>query len=78
MVAAFDHRHVFTDPAPDPAVSFAERQRLFSLPRSSWADYNEIADLGGHGGAWPRHKLGEIGARCRIADARKRSVSTPR
>ena len=41
LVAAFDHRHVFIDPDPDPMVSFAERQRLFALPRSSWADYDE-------------------------------------
>ena len=40
LVAAFDHRHVFLDPDPDPAVSFAERQRLFALARSSWADYD--------------------------------------
>ncbi len=40
LVAAFDHRHVFVDPDPDPAASFAERERLFSLPRSSWADYD--------------------------------------
>ena len=40
LVAAFDHRHVFLDPAPDPAVSFAERRRMFDLPRSSWGDYD--------------------------------------
>ena len=40
LVAAFDHRHVFVDPPPDPAASFAERQRLYDLPRSSWADYD--------------------------------------
>ncbi|GAB7193270.1 NAD-glutamate dehydrogenase [Kineococcus sp. NUM-3379] len=40
LVAAFDHRHVFLDPDPDPAASFAERQRLFGLGRSSWADYD--------------------------------------
>ena len=40
VVAAFDHRHVFLDPDPDPAVSYAERARLFALPRSSWADYD--------------------------------------
>jgi glutamate dehydrogenase len=39
LVAAFDHRHVFLDPDPDPAVSIAERRRLFAMPRSSWADY---------------------------------------
>jgi glutamate dehydrogenase len=40
LVAAFDHRHVFLDPTPDTSVSFAERARLFALPRSSWADYD--------------------------------------
>lgn len=40
LVAAFDHRHIFLDPDPDPARSFAERRRLFELPRSSWADYD--------------------------------------
>ena len=40
LVAAFDHRHVFLDPDPDPDVSWAERARLFALPRSSWADYD--------------------------------------
>ncbi|MEP7221334.1 MAG: NAD-glutamate dehydrogenase domain-containing protein [Novosphingobium sp.] len=40
VVAAFDHRHVFLDPDPDPAASWAERARLFALPRSSWADYD--------------------------------------
>ena len=40
LVAAFDHRDIFIDPNPDPAVSFAERKRLFALPRSSWADYD--------------------------------------
>jgi glutamate dehydrogenase len=43
LIAAFDHRHVFIDPAPDPAVSLAERKRLFGLPRSSWADYRREA-----------------------------------
>ncbi|WP_228977265.1 NAD-glutamate dehydrogenase [Streptomyces sp. DH12] len=40
LVAAFDHRHIFVDPNPDAAVSYAERRRLFELPRSSWADYD--------------------------------------
>src|SRR5256885_12009412 len=40
LVAAFDHRHVFLDPAPDAEKSFKERERLFNLPRSSWADYD--------------------------------------
>ena len=40
LVAAFDHRHIFLDPDPDPAASWAERARMFALPRSSWADYD--------------------------------------
>ncbi|MGE0661008.1 MAG: NAD-glutamate dehydrogenase domain-containing protein, partial [Reyranellaceae bacterium] len=49
LVAAFDHRHIFIDPDPDAATSFAERQRLFALPRSSWADYDKslISEGGG-------------------------------
>jgi len=53
LVAAFDHRHIFLDPHPDAAVSFAERRRMFELPRSSWADYNtELLSAGG--GVFPR------------------------
>ena len=40
LVAAFDHRHIFIDPDPDPAVSWKERERMFNLPRSSWEDYD--------------------------------------
>ncbi len=48
LVAAFNHLHIFVDPNPDPASSFAERQRLFDLPRSSWTDYNsELISAGG-------------------------------
>ncbi|HEY5720095.1 MAG TPA: NAD-glutamate dehydrogenase, partial [Gammaproteobacteria bacterium] len=53
LVAAFDHRHIFIDPAPDPARSFAERRRLFALPRSSWDDYQRKL-LSAGGGIWPR------------------------
>jgi glutamate dehydrogenase len=53
LVAAFDHRHVFLDPDPDGAASFAERSRLFALPRSSWADYDP-ALLSPGGGIHPR------------------------
>jgi len=53
LIAAFDHRHVFVDPDPDPGVSFAERTRMFALPRSSWADYNPALISDG-GGVWPR------------------------
>jgi glutamate dehydrogenase len=47
LVATFDHRHIFVDPAPDTAASFAERRRLFDLPRSSWADYDASLLSGG-------------------------------
>ena len=53
LVAAFDHRHVFLDPDPDPARSFDERARLFALPRSSWADYDPALISPG-GGVFPR------------------------
>ncbi|MFD4469473.1 NAD-glutamate dehydrogenase [Rhodococcus sp. NPDC058505] len=53
LVAAFDHRHVFLDPDPDAPRSFAERRRLFALPRSSWADYDRDAISAG-GGVWER------------------------
>ncbi len=43
LVAAFDHRHIFIDPNPEPARSWAERKRLFDLPRSSWDDYDRKA-----------------------------------
>ncbi|MGH7097552.1 MAG: NAD-glutamate dehydrogenase [Stellaceae bacterium] len=49
LLAAFDHRHVFVDPDPDPAASFAERARLFLLPRSSWADYDPALISAGGG-----------------------------
>jgi glutamate dehydrogenase len=53
LVAAFDHRDIFIDPTPDAAVSFAERQRLFALPRSSWQDYDRSLISPG-GGVWSR------------------------
>ena len=49
LVAAFDHRHVFLDPDPDPEASFAERARLFALARSSWADYDTTLISAGGG-----------------------------
>src|SRR5215207_4935017 len=53
LVGAFDHRHVFLDPNPDPAAGYGERRRLFELPRSSWADYDRSLISEG-GGVWPR------------------------
>ncbi len=54
LLAAFDHRHIFLDPDPDPEVSFRERQRLFGLPRSSWDDYDRSIISSG-GGIFSRH-----------------------
>ncbi|GAB3152329.1 NAD-glutamate dehydrogenase [Micromonospora sonneratiae] len=53
LVAAFDHRHIFLDPSPDAASSYAERKRLFEMERSSWADYDEKLISEG-GGVFPR------------------------
>ena len=53
LVAAFDHRDIFLDPNPDPAKSFAERDRLFNTPRTSWQDYDKGLISEG-GGVFPR------------------------
>jgi glutamate dehydrogenase len=53
LLAAFDHRHIFIDPNPDPAISWDERKRLFDLPRSSWDDYDKKLISKG-GGVWSR------------------------
>lgn len=55
LLAAFDHRHIFLDPDPDPAVSWAERDRMFKLPRSSWADY-DASKLSKGGAIVPRNQ----------------------
>lgn len=51
--AAFNHKHIFIDPEPDPKKSFQERQRLFDLPVSSWTDYDPALISEG-GGVWSR------------------------
>ncbi len=53
MIAAFDHRHIFIDPEPDPDISYAARATLFKVPRSSWMDYPKEA-LGQGAGIYPR------------------------
>jgi len=53
LVAAFNHQHIFLDPDPDPAASYAERLRLFQLPRSTWEDYG-AAVISAGGGVYPR------------------------
>ncbi len=58
LLAAFDHRHIFLDPDPDPEKSWAERKRMFDLPRSSWADYDK--NLISKGGGIYARSLKEI------------------
>ncbi|MFD9664513.1 NAD-glutamate dehydrogenase [Rhodococcus sp. NPDC059968] len=67
LVAAFDHRHIFVDPDPDPSRSYAERARLFDLPTSSWDDYDRSI-LSEGGGIWARtEKSIPIDSRMRAA-----------
>ena len=54
LIAAFDHRDIFIDPDPDAAASFAERKRLFAMPRSSWVDYDARLISAGGGGVFSR------------------------
>ena len=77
LVAAFDHRHVFIDPTPDLAASFAERQRLFALPRSSWDDYDRSLISAG-GGIWPRTARSiALSPQARTALGTERDSATP-
>ena len=78
LVAAFDHRDIFLDPNPDPAASLAERQRLFALPRSSWADYDKSLISQG-GGIFSRQaKSIPLSAEIRaLLDLDKAEVSPP-
>ena len=76
LVAGFDHRNIFLDPNPDPAASWAERKRLFDLPRSSWEDYDASLISAG-GGVYKRSvkaiQLSEEAARAIGAEARSYS-----
>ena len=78
LVAAFNHEHVFLDPDPEPEASFAERERLFALPRSSWADYDpEVISAGG--GVFPRTAKSiplsaEVRRRCSASRPRRMSA----
>jgi len=77
LLAAFDHRHIFIDPNPNAASSFIERERLFNLPRSSWADYN-AALISSGGGIWPRSaKLIKLSEEARAALQIREPALTP-
>ena len=70
LLAAFNHRHIFIDPDPDPAISFEERQRLFRLPRSSWEDYD--ATLISPGGGVYRRSVKRIN----LSEQARRALGT--
>lgn len=76
LVAAFDHRHIFLDPDPDPVRSFTERRRLFDLPRSSWADFDP-ASISPGGGVFARDlKRIDLSEQVRgVLDTEKESVT---
>ncbi len=78
LKAAFNHLHIFLDPTPDPAVSFAERRRLFETPRSSWADYRSKLISSG-GGVYDRKtKRIDLSPQARaMLGAEKSSVTPP-
>jgi glutamate dehydrogenase len=77
LIAAFDHRHIFIDPTPDPAASFDERQRLFELPRSTWDDYDR-KKLSKGGGVYSRQsKSIELHAAARERLGIERKAVTP-
>ena len=71
LVAAFDHRHIFLDPDPDPATSWDERKRMFELPRSTWDDYDKALISKG-GGVFPRSQKSIPLSRRGARDARHR------
>jgi len=77
LVAAFDHRHIFIDPNPDPESSWLERDRMFKLPRSSWDDYDR-SKLSKGGGIYPRtQKSIELSSAARQAIGIDSSITDP-
>ena len=78
LLAAFDHRHIFLDPNPDPEKSYVERERMFNLPRSSWEDYNK--ELISEGGGVFSRQLKEIPLSAEVAQwlgVRQGSIDVP-
>ena len=77
IIAAFDHRDIFIDPDPDPKTSWAERKRLFDLPRSSWQDYDKSLISKG-GGVFPRSaKSISLSPEARAALGAEKNECTP-
>jgi glutamate dehydrogenase len=77
LLAAFNHQHIYLDPTPDANASFAERQRLFALPRSTWEDYDRKLISKG-GGVFPRSaKSIKLSAQIQAMFGVKRDSATP-
>jgi len=73
LVGAFNHLHVFVDPDPDPATSYAERRRLFDA-RLGWDGYDRDK-LSPGGAVFDRHAKRitvseEVKARFGLADVK--------
>ena len=50
LLAAFNHKHIFIDPQPDPAESYNERLRLFKNPQQAgWDNYDSSLISAGGG-----------------------------
>jgi glutamate dehydrogenase len=77
LVAAFDHRHIFLDPDPDAAKGFAERERMFALPRSSWEEYDARAISKGGGVFSRQSKTIPLSAEARALLGLTASPATP-
>ncbi len=77
LIGAFDHRDIFIDPDPDPKKSFKERQRLFDLPRSSWADYNTKLISKGGGIFSRREKSISLSAKMKAILGLRKATATP-
>ena len=77
LIAAFNHQHIFIDPTPNAATSFAERQRLFNLPRSTWDDY-DLSTLSKGGGIYRRQQKSiHLSEQAKKALATDKSVFAP-
>ena len=77
LVGAFDHRHIFLDPDPDPGNSLKERQRMFALPRSSWADYDTKLISRGGGVFERKAKTIPLSAEARARIGLDKAAATP-
>ncbi len=78
LLAAFNHQHIFIDPAPDAKISYRERERLFKLPRSAWSDYDPALISAG-GGVYSRQaKSIPLSAEARSLLGIEAASATPR